>query len=317
MQSLLFNPAGYVLLGLAAAKASAARDERDDLAVGGGAGADRKTSLLWTTLRVLYGLRSNVLVLATLCGLLYRLLVGTPLPWFAAFPLKLLGAPFKPLVYLVGGFSFTLSSMTTLRSVVMPLAVVALKSLCLPIIALLLSPLWQTAPPTMVHNFIWLYALLPCANSALVIARMYAASGGLLAVLTSALALNKTCAFALLFFAGVIAFAADPHALLATKSNLSFVALWASVAGGLLLTIAGALTPAWRCSRGMRTLLVHFLLQLLFALAFVSIQVAARSEEHWDALPSNRPMALGQFPFRFGVVNALRWTTDGPLLYIV
>ena len=82
------------------------------------------------------GLRTNTLVLAVLAGLIYRLLLapaispaeGPPiLPWWLDYPITLLGRPFEPLVYLIGGFGFVgaLSPLTTLRSAATPLTISA------------------------------------------------------------------------------------------------------------------------------------------------------------------------------------------------
>ena len=316
MQALLFNPAAYILLGIGAAKTAAAaarENDESESCEAAAEGRERRPSFTARTsaLRVLRSLGSNVLILSVVAGLLYRLIVAQPLPWFAAYPIRLLGTPFAPLVYLIGGFSFTLGQLTNLRSAAMPLAVVALKSLCLPIIALGAIRWWHQAEPSdLQYNFIFLYALLPCANSALVIARMYGASGSLLSTLTAALALNKTCAFGLLFFAGVIATAARPSELLEMKSNLSFTMLWASVAGGLWLAIGGIVTPSWRRHiSGMRTLLTHFVLQLIYSIIFVSITASNRHQ-------GQRPTDYHSFEIQYAVVNVLRWAVNGSLMII-
>ena len=70
-----------------------------------------------------------MLVLSVFAGLAYRLIVAAPLPWFASYPIELLGRPFQPLVYLIGGFGFVgaFDSLTSLPAAVLPLAVVALR----------------------------------------------------------------------------------------------------------------------------------------------------------------------------------------------
>ena len=150
------------------------------------------------------------------------------------------------------GFVGAFDSLTSLPAAVLPLAVVALKSLCLPMAAFL-AMRWVEPD----GDYIFLYALLPCANSALVIARIYGASGPLLATLSSALALNKVAAFLLLFFAGILASESSPREAMRIKATFSFAMLCLSLAGGVCLALTGALTPDWRRSRGMRKLLAH------------------------------------------------------------
>lgn len=290
-QALLFNPLAYVLLGVSGARSG-------EPAV--------RPSLAATLCTVLVGLRSNMLVLSVFAGLAYRLIVAAPLPWFASYPIELLGRPFQPLVYLIGGFGFVgaFDSLTSLPAAVLPLAVVALKSLCLPMAAFL-AMRWVEPD----GDYIFLYALLPCANSALVIARIYGASGPLLATLSSALALNKVAAFLLLFFAGILASESSPREAMRIKATFSFAMLCLSLAGGVCLALTGALTPDWRRSRGMRKLLAHFVLQGLLAASFCGVQAANHS---LGMRPSDTPT----YRLQYAAIDALRWSTNASLLLL-
>jgi len=284
MQALLFNTLAYVLLGVSGARSG-------EPAV--------RPSLAATLCTVLMGLRSNMLVLSVFAGLAYRLIVAAPLPWFASYPIELLGRPFQPLVYLIGGFGFVgaFDSLTSLPAAVLPLAVVALKSLCLPMAAFL-AMRWVEPD----GDYILLYALLPCANSALVIARIYGASGPLLATLSSALALNKLAAFLLLFFAGILASESSPREAMRIKATFSFVLCLSCASpspGGVCLALTGALTPDWRRSRGMRKLLAHFVLQGLLAASFCGVQAANHS---LGMRPSDTPT----YRLQYAAIDALR-----------
>ena len=128
MQALILNPLAFVLLGVGAAK----RHEAE-----GSADAPRQEKSLGViVLQVILSLRKNMLVVAVLAGLFYRLVIGNTLPWWAAAPISLLGKPFAPLVYLIGGFAFvgSTSCVDSLQHIAMPLAVTALKSVMLPIL---------------------------------------------------------------------------------------------------------------------------------------------------------------------------------------
>ena len=108
LQALLFNPVAYVCLGVGEARA-AATPECDGRPAGAeDAEADSTPqpsppSIGSIALKVIIGLRSNTLVLSVLAGLSYRLALGPTLPWWLAAPVELLGRPFEPLVYLIGG----------------------------------------------------------------------------------------------------------------------------------------------------------------------------------------------------------------------
>ena len=306
MQALLFNPLAYVMLGLSKARAEAARDGPDAT----------PRSVAAIAGRVLWGLRRNVLVMSVILGLMWRAVSAAAgvngLPWFVDYPVALLATPFTPLVYLIGGFAFagSTSALKALPTAVHPIACVALKSICLPIVALG-AITWFTDPPSSTQkSFIYLYALLPCANSALVIARLFGhASGPLFATLASALALNKMVAFLLLFFAGVLSSPLLSVAtLLAVKSMFSEVCLWMSYAGCQWLGFCALVTPAWVRCRGMRILLLHFTLQYLFAIIFVSFQIT----DH----PQDRPTDEENFRAQYAIVNTLRWMINGSLLLI-
>ena len=298
MQSLVFNPTAYVLLGYADAQAAAAN--------GGGS-----KSLGATACHVLLGLRKNVLVLSVVVGLIYRAASrGAALPWFIDFPVQMLGRPFMPLVYLIGGFGFVdaFGPLRSLRDVSVPLIVVALKSICLPIAALGTLAAVETDPTPTMRSFLFLYALLPCANSALVIARMYGADGALNATLRGTLALNKLIAFPLLFFAGGLLTAASEHELMVIKLTFSCVMLWASIAGGTMLILCALLIGAWRRCRGMRSMILQFTCQLLFAIVFIYAKYANTT--------GRTPPTDHKFVVLYTLVSVFRWAVDGSLLLI-
>jgi len=83
--------------------------------------------------------------------------------------------------------------------------------------------LFDPNPTKQEGDFVWLYGLLPCANSALVIARIYGAGGGLYSSLAAALSLNKLLAFFMLFMAAVLAEMRSVHELLHLKNVFSEV----------------------------------------------------------------------------------------------
>ena len=130
------------------------------------------------------------------------------------------------------GFIGSFRSLTSLSSAVTPLAIVSFKSLCLPILTLGAITWFQRKPTRTQTDFTFGYALLPCANSALVIARIYGADADLLATLAASLSLNKVAGFLLLFVAGVLTTAGDDTAeLLMIKSVFSNLMVALSLVG--------------------------------------------------------------------------------------
>lgn len=305
MQALVFNPAAYVLLGVGGARAAA-----DAGPAGGGDVVTRSAAS--AALAALLGLRSNMLVLSACAGLAYRVAVGRALPWWAASPVGLLGQPFAPLVYLIGGFAFCGSgaALSSLGSASAPLAVVALKSVVLPILARGAIYALQRQPSQTQVDFIYLYALLPCANSALVVARLFGggASAGIMPTLAAALSLNKFVAFALLFLAGALMQDMAPAAVVAVKSVFSYVLQVGSVVGLLWLVVSLACLPAWRVA-SRRPLALHFVLQLAFTLAFVAILTGTHAEG------GQRTHTRG-FVGRFTLLSSLRWAVNGSTLLV-
>lgn len=315
----MFNPTAYVLIGIADARSKAARTAAE----AGGAEGDRGPMqpsgvggwmVLRTTAQVVLGLRKNMLVVSSLLGFAYRATLGSTLPWYLSYSIDLLGQPFAPLVYLIGGFGFvgSASNLKTVSAAAMPCAIVALKSVLLPIVSAGAVTWFAEKPTQFDMKFLFLYSLLPCANSALVIARMYGANGQLLATLSAALSLNKLCAFLLILFAGVIASAGSADALMNYKDVLSLTMLIISSLGTFWLCASNFFIPPWRRCRKMRSLSLHFALQFALATTFVSIAMYVKAGS-----ATGRPqMHTRAFAIGYGAISTLRWTCNGSALFL-
>jgi len=306
LQALLFNPIAFVLLGIGTAKSTqAAREERD------GDAAPTAESPLRIALRVMLSQLTNKLVLSVLMGLLYRVMLGPSLPWWLASPIQLLGSPFSALVYLIGGFAFvgSMSYVDTLEKAAVPLAIVALKSLLTPIATRQAITYFGDSSAT-VSDFAFLYGVLPCANSALVIGRLYGAGPSMMAMLSAFLSLNKVFAYMLLFFAAAISEIDSTAQMLEVKSYFSMAMQIASLVGALWLVACAATIPLWRSCAAMSRLSVHFVLQLAF---FVAFSVNVYTTQAWIGHP---PLESAAFPYQYAAVNICRWAIDGSSLAI-
>ena len=298
LQSLVLNPAAYVLLGFAKARAGEQH--------GGDA---KKRHPLRTALGALSELRRNMLVWAVVAGLAYRLSLGPTLPATLDRG-RILGSPFPPLVYLIGGFAAvgSFGSFTSLRAAGVPLALVGFKSLLLPILCRWL--LWvftAEAAPRAQLAFVFLYGLLPCANSALVIARMNGAAPPVFALLSAALSLNKAVAFLLLFVAAAFLMSPGTSQLLEVKDVFSDVMHVLSILGCVALLATAAFTPAWR--RGaMRRVVILVALQLGFNLSFLVVRAVRGCFSHAQCGDDAHP---GAHALEYSLVSFLRWAVDG------
>ena len=163
------------------------------------------------------------------------------------------------------------------------------------------------AAPRAQLAFVFLYGLLPCANSALVIARMNGAAPPVFALLSAALSLNKAVAFLLLFVAAAFLMSPGTSQLLEVKDVFSDVMHVLSILGCVALLATAAFTPAWR--RGaMRRVVVLVALQLGFNLSFLVVRAVRGCFSHAQCGDDAHP---GAHALEYSLVSFLRWAVDG------
>ena len=273
MQGLVFNPTCFVMLGIGAARVEASEAAAKNSSEGAEGTPSPPPGTAAVLLGVLRRLRTNPLVLSVLLGLAYNLVVAASdggfgaatLPWFLDQPLDLLGRPFTPIVLFLAGSasvgSFT--QLASLRAAALPALWVSLQSFVLPFLARVLVESFGGGSDEV--RFAFVYGLLPCANSVLVIARGYKLRPELLGSLAAYLALGKVLTFPLLFLAALISSIADEtEALLQLRASASTVALGASSLGLGFIVLSALGIEAWRRCPLRRTL-GYVVLQLLFS----------------------------------------------------
>ena len=273
LQSLIISPLCYLMLGVGSARVEAS----EAAANSSNEGADGTPSPPPSTSAVLFGvlrrLRKNPLVLSVLLGLAYNLAAAAAnggfgaveLPWYLDQPLRLLGRAFTPLVLFLAGSasvgSFT--QLASLRAAALPALWVGLQSFLLPFLARVLVQSFGGDSDEV--RFAFVYGLLPCANSVLVIARGYKLRPELLGSVAAYLALGKVLTFPLLFLAALISSIADEvNALIRLRVSASTMALGFSSLGLGFIVLSALGIDAWRRCPLRRTLL-YVVLQLLFS----------------------------------------------------
>lgn len=226
---------------------------------------------------VFRGLRRNPLVLSVLGGALYRSLLpwesDTPSPslhWLLESTTEMLGRAFTPLVLFLAGTSSVsaFASLRKLEQAGLPAALAATKLLLTPIIARSFALMFSAAPASL--DFVWLYSMLPVANSSFAIARSYTLSEELLDSIATTTALMRAASYLLLFFAAaMLELRADLGALLGIVAETSRGAH--SISAGGCLPLLLALTLGHISKPGpQRRLLILAALQFAHSAAFLT-----------------------------------------------
>ncbi|KAL1518579.1 hypothetical protein AB1Y20_002867 [Prymnesium parvum] len=297
VQALLFNPLSFVLLGIGAARAAAKRE--------GDEGGAKQPSIGRIVLGVLRGLRRNPLILSVVLGLAYNVALyavrgefGRPLPWFLDRTTALLGRAFTPLVlFLAGAASVgSFAGLSSIHAASLPALLVGLQSLLLPfLIRLIIQAFGASRELT---DFAFVYGILPCANSALVVARGYNLQPHLLSSLATFLALGKVLSFPLLFLAAVISSIAESaDAIMQLREQISSLALTLSTAGLVAIVLTVPFVAAWRRCPLRRTL------------AYIAMQLAFCGM-HLGGPAMQSSSSAGAKTFLFTAVSLARWGTS-------
>ena len=234
LQAVTFNTASFTLLAMGRAhEASSDAGSRADCAV---------------ALQVLRGLLKQPIFVAVVVGLLYRVTsfaLGCTttkcleLPWILGELCKYAGKPFTPVVLLLAGSASvgTFSVLNSLPSVVLPAALVSLQSLSLPVLCRVLCSTLGGNPSE--QGFAFVYGILPCANSAFVIAQSFGLSSHLPTV-AAYLGFGKLIAYPYLIVAAIVfnTSSTSVDAILGFRTLLATVCTFSSLVGcGLLLAL--------------------------------------------------------------------------------
>lgn len=258
LQAALFNTAAFILLGVGKARSTQTE----------GAGAQQSVGSV--VLGVIGNLRKNFLVVSVGLGTVWRLLIGPTLPSLVDSFTRTCGQAFTPLVlYLAGCASVgTFGKLARLQSAVLPAALGALQSLLLPILCRTFTAAFGGTDQA--QGFAFVYGILPCANSVLVIAQSYQLPPPMLTTVASYLALGKLLAFPYLLLAAVTLNVTrmDAGGVTALRQGVSQLMLGLSIAAVTIFVLVALLIPAYRrCP--LRRVLCLAALQGAFALCHI------------------------------------------------
>jgi hypothetical protein len=272
------------------------------------AGAPSPTRKL--LLQVLRGVVINPLFFSVLLGLAWNLFTigrGVPpdLPWYLADTLELLATAFLPTTYFVGGSSMVgcFRKFSSLRHVEVPTLMIAFKSLLLPFLSYALVVMFNGTDDE--RDFGFMYGLLACAPSSLIILQKFGLPDPMLVAMNVALGIGRPFGFVLLWIYAAIATNAEDPA-----SHLELVSIWSSLMQYLSIFGLGVTLAAACASHDFRQMLgpAHRLAQLmlLFSVAFILV-----GKDRIELLPKASFKAMS-----FSLVSILRWTADVYTLHL-
>ncbi len=289
LQTMLFNPIIFVLLGVGAARRDAPP------------GAERAPTHL-IVLAVLRGLGKNLVIVAVLLGLAYNGVVGAlrgaALPWPVDNLCVLMGGAFGPAVlFMAGGATVgAFERLAALDSALVPTLTALLKSVLLP--AFVTSATSWLGGTRDAANFAFTFASLPAAGSTFVFAAPSRPSPALVSLMSASLAMGKIVGFPLLFLSAAIYKTDDTDDLLALDSAIAAPLEWASIVLTGTLVASFCWHGPWRRPplAGVRVIVVF-----TFGYALASAAPAV-------------PAALGGPCARFIAVSFCRWAADASIL---